>query len=62
MLSSDFSNELGALLRSLEAQVRFHPEVMHEEYLDTLDHIDRAIVSLVAIRIRMKRLASEMEK
>lgn len=62
VLSSDFNIELGALIRALEAKIRNEPGLIHEGPLDTLDHIDRAIISLVAWRIHLKRLATETEK
>lgn len=62
MLSSDFGIELGALVRALETKIRLEPGLIHEGPLDTIDHIDRAIISLIAWRIQLKRLATEPEK
>lgn len=65
MLSSEFNQEMGALIRSLEAKVRTVPE--HSGQVDrppyqirnnVLDDIDAAIVDLIALRLKMQRLSS----
>lgn len=55
MLSSEFNAELGTIIRSLEAQVRQHPQLMHQaDERDVLEHIEQAIVSLVAWHIKIR--------
>lgn len=64
MLTSEFSQELGALIRSLQDRVRLEPallEVTHGEATADLPshtaeakaHIDRAIIRLVALRLSL---------
>lgn len=56
MLSSEFNAELGTMIRRLEAQVRQHPQLMHQaDQADVLEHIEQAIVSLVAWHIRIRQ-------
>lgn len=55
MLSSEFNNEMGTLLRSLERRVQTEVEVRHGDKTDALDHIERAIVTLVALHIQLRR-------
>lgn len=52
MLSSDFQQELGALLRRLQDKVRTEPSVRSE---DPKDQIERAIIALVSVRLEMER-------
>ena len=52
MLSSDFIQEMGALVRSLEQKIRTEPDVRS---CDPADQIERAIIALVQIRLEMKR-------
>jgi hypothetical protein len=54
MLSHEFTNELGALVRSLESQIRQHPELRSSDEHDVIDDLDRAIVSLIAVRMKLK--------
>lgn len=54
MLSSDFNNELGALLRSLESQIRRHPSIIHSDNEDVLDHLRDAIVALTAVYLSLR--------
>ena len=62
MLTSEFNNELGALIRSLEQKVRTEPELSSRGVkglalppTDALAHIERAIVSLVALHISLRK-------
>lgn len=55
MLSTEFTNELGALVRSLEAQIRFHPELKTSDEHDIIDDLDQAIVALIAVRMKLRR-------
>lgn len=57
MLTSEFNTEMGALIRSLESKVRLEPTLSHPDggAEDALDQIDRAIISLIAIRLRLQR-------
>jgi hypothetical protein len=54
MLSSEFSTEMGSLLRSLEQKVRLDPEVRHGDEKDALDNIERAIITLVNLHIQLR--------
>lgn len=57
MLSSEFSNEMGALIRSLESKVRQEPGLMTtgNSQAFTTDHLERAIISLIAVYLDLKR-------
>lgn len=55
MLSPEFMSELGALVRSLESQIRQRPELAHSDEQDVLVNLDRAIVSLIAVRVQLER-------
>lgn len=62
MLSSEFTNEMGALLRSLSKRVAVEPELAAQvnrspEWMsdNALDGIDAAIISLVALRLRLQQ-------
>lgn len=56
MLTSEFNTEMGALIRSLESKVRLDPTLSHPDGAeDALDQIDRAIISLIAIRLELTR-------
>jgi hypothetical protein len=55
MLSNEFITELGAFIRSLEAQIRQHPELRSSDKHDVIDDLDQAIVSLIAVRMKLKR-------
>ena len=54
MLSNELTNELGALIRSLEAQIRQHPNLRASDEQDVLEHIDQAIVALVVVRMKLR--------
>ena len=67
MLTSEFNQEMGALIRSLEQQVRLDPAlskiptppeavgVVPADVRLTLDHIERGIVSLIALHISLRK-------
>jgi hypothetical protein len=55
VLSSEFNNEMGALIRSLEQKVRVETAHRADTMTDAQDHLDRAIVSLIALRIELGR-------
>ena len=58
MLSSEFSHEVGILIRSLEQRVRQEPLLQHQNgTIPPLDHIERAIVTLVALHIALRQRA-----
>lgn len=64
MLTSDFNAEAGALIRSLEGKVRLEPALKDADYsghvtAPTLDHIERAIVSLIALYLSLKNPKTE---
>ena len=67
MLATEFSQEMGALIRSLEQKVRVEPILAKiptpissdlgevPRHLDhSLDHIERVIVTLVALHISLR--------
>jgi hypothetical protein len=54
MLSSEFGPEMGALLRSLEARIRSHPNLMYGDSDDALDHLRDAIVALTAVYLSLR--------
>lgn len=57
MLTSEFNAEMGALLRSLSTRVLMEPALTNAFPLDvqeSIEHIDRAIVSLVAVRFALQ--------
>ena len=56
MLSSEFAPEMGALLRSLEQKVVTEPSLRHEEMDDVIRHIERAIVTLCALHIKLRSI------
>lgn len=60
MLSHEFMTELGAFVRALEAQVRSHPELRASDERDVIDDLDRAIVSLIAVRMKLNRSLHDM--
>lgn len=52
MLSSEFIQEMGTLIRSLEQKVRTEPDVRNAA---PADQVERAIIALVQLRLEMKR-------
>lgn len=54
MLNSEFTPEMGALIRSLESKVRLYPNLRHEDLNEALDHLEQAIVILCALHINLK--------
>lgn len=64
MLSTDFNEEIGALVRSLQRHVTSEPwfagEPERGQYgvqQRTLVEIEKAIIELIALHIRIRRLA-----
>lgn len=55
MLSSEFNDEMGALVRSLQGKVIQEPKVQYATEREVLDHIERAIVGLVGLHIQIRR-------
>ena len=55
MLSNELIQELGALIRSLEAQIRQHPELRSADERDVLEYLDQAIIALIAVRMKLRR-------
>ena len=53
MLTSEFNQELGALIRRLEAQIRTNPGLRHDD--DPLTRIEQAIVTLCAMHIALSQ-------
>lgn len=60
MLTSEFIPEMGALLRRLEGRVQNEPSLRTEDVRTVQDHVERAIVVLVAewVELERQRLAS----
>ena len=54
VLTTEFSHEMGALLRSLESKLRFEPELRGSDAGDVLDNIERAIIGLVALHLKVR--------
>lgn len=59
MYSHEFIAELGGFIRSLEAQIRMHPELRSSDKEDVLDDLDQAIVALIAVRMKLFRSLSQ---
>lgn len=55
MYSHEFIAELGGFIRSLEAQIRQHPELRVSDAPDAIEELDRAIVALIAVRMKLYR-------
>lgn len=60
MLSSEFTQELGALIRRLETRVRLDPVLQHENVEGVQKDIEDAIVTLCAVHIRLGRIANDL--
>lgn len=60
MYSREFMSELGAFIRSLEAQIRQHPELVHSDEKDVIEDLDRAIIALIATRMKVWRSLQDM--
>lgn len=57
MLSSEFSQEMGALLRSLADRVRQEPDLKDSTDVNVaLSELDRAIVRLVSLRLHLSTI------
>lgn len=54
MHSYEFTQELGAFIRALESQIRQWPELRMSDEKDVIDHLDQAIISLIAVRMKVK--------
>lgn len=59
MLASEFNPEMGSLIRSLEKRVLNNPTLRHQDLVNALDHIEEAIVILVALHIKMRQVEDE---
>lgn len=55
MLSSEFSQEVGGLVRSLEQRIRVSPNLQHEDLREVSVKLDELIVVLCALRIQLGR-------
>lgn len=57
MLTPDFNNEIGTLIRSLQQRVLMEPVLMRPQYTgeerDAIERVDQAIITLIAIRIHL---------
>jgi hypothetical protein len=56
MLSSEFTQEMGALIRRLEARVRHDPTLINADGEDLLFELEDAIVTLCALHVKLERL------
>lgn len=57
MLTSEFEQEMGALVRSLGNRARMEPSLQYGELEDAKATIERAIVTLCALHISLQRQA-----
>jgi len=57
MLSSEFSQEVGALVRRLEGRIRNEPSLQNESVMSAQEAIERAIVVLCAEWMELEREA-----
>lgn len=55
MLTSEFNEEMGSLIRSLQQKVQTEPSHLRADERDALDYLERAIVALVAMHIQLRR-------
>jgi hypothetical protein len=54
MLSSEFSQELAAMIRSMQDRIRLEPDLKDtDEGYDPRDDLDRAIIRLIALRLSL---------
>jgi hypothetical protein len=60
MYSHEFMAELGAFIRALESQIRQHPELKSSDKHDVMDDLDQAIVSLIAVRMKLFRSLQDL--
>lgn len=62
MLSSEFSTEMGTMIRALESQVRQHPELLNRDEKDVLADMDRLLVTIISCRILMQQRILDKDK
>lgn len=55
MLSSEFTPEMGTLIRRLETRVRNQPNLRNEDQREALARIEESIVILCALHIQLTR-------
>lgn len=58
MLSSEFQQEMGALVRSLSQRVRTDPDVRDG---DPVEAIDAAIITLIELRLSLQKATAGTE-
>lgn len=54
VLTSELSTELAALIRQLQNRILTEPELLRAED-EPRDHLDRAIIALIKLRIELDR-------
>jgi hypothetical protein len=59
MLSSEFNNEMGALIRRLGNRIMLEPGLKEEDERDLLQHIEDAIVVLSGLYISLSKKKAE---
>lgn len=59
MLSSEFNQETGSLIRSLERRVRNDPTLLVADGEDLLHEIEDALVILIVLYLKLKRAGIE---
>lgn len=60
MMTSEFTAELGAFIRSAEQKIRLEPDLQHTTTVDNaLDAIEQAIIRLVALHIYLRKATSD---
>lgn len=57
MLSSEFTPEMGALIRRLETRIRNQPNLRHEDVPAALASIEESIVILCALHMKLTKEA-----
>lgn len=60
MLSSELSQEIGALIRGLSQRIRLDPELQIDDIDDVQRRLDEAIVALCAIRIKLTYVSTHL--
>jgi hypothetical protein len=60
MLTSEFATEIGTLIRSLQQRVLMEPVLQQvKSEIPPLDHIERAIATLVALHVALRKGTDE---
>lgn len=62
MLSSEFNQEMGALIRRLEARVRLDPGLQYDGPTSIKAQVEDAIVTLCALHIKLERMTDDLRE